>query len=416
MVEEGRVRCKLLWTSLAISCFAPAATPAGLLAQGVTARLAGQGVLVATHVDAIPGGGSLAEFRLVQPIVTLDLGAWRGRLLLRATADFEGWSMPNGELSPGSWGEGFMDRRHPHTYVHELVLRGTDLLGRFDGAARTALIIGKGFVPFGSDDPMSRPVLRFPINHHIAQILERAMLAASVRAGPMEVEAAVFNGDEPERPWQWPKLDRVGDSWSARLTLRPVPGVEWQGSRARVASPEHRPGAGTPNHKWSTSVRWERPLRGIPAYALLEWGRASEAGGFFVFRTWLFEAQGSPGRHRVYYRFERTERPEELRTTDLFRSVRPHLDDQNLGTTRWMVHTVGYGLELAPKGVALELRAFAEAASARPTRVTGVLDPVTFYGRRDIVSLSFGIRTTWRMAGHRMGRYHDDTMEESHRH
>jgi hypothetical protein len=140
-----------------------------------------------------------------------------------------------------------------------------------------------------------------------------------------------------------------------------------------------------------------------------------------VFRTWLFEAQGSPSRHRVYYRFERTERPEELRSANLFRSLRPHLDDQNLGTTRWTVHTVGYGLSLAPQGTAFELRPFAEAASTRASRVTGAFDPALFYGRSRIISLSVGLRIAWRMAGHRMGRYHNGTvhgrtMEEPHRH
>ena len=42
---------------------------------------------------------------------------------------------PTGELAPGDWGEGFVDRRHPHTYLHELVLSADDLLGAADGAA-----------------------------------------------------------------------------------------------------------------------------------------------------------------------------------------------------------------------------------------------------------------------------------------
>ncbi len=399
----------------------PAPTAATGQVPAPWVRPAGQTVAVFTHVVGIPGGGSLGEARLVQPMLMLDAGALGDHALFRATLDLEGWTIANGELSPGSWGEGFMDRRHPHTYVHEMVLTGDDLLGRFDGAARTALSVGKGFVPFGSDDPMSRPVLRFPVNHHIAQILERAMVAASVRAGPAELEAALFNGDEPERPAQWPKLDRWGDSWSARLTLRPMMGVEWQLSRAKVASPEHREGAGTPNHKWSTSLRWERPLGGIPAYALLEWARASEAGGFFVFHTLLFETQGAPGRHRVYYRFERTERPEEVRTTDLSRSVRPHIDNQNLGITRWTVHTIGYGLSFSATGGAIELRPFAEAAAALTKTVTGAFNPAIFYGRTEIVSLSVGLRAAWRMAGHRMGRYRDGAVHEpktagSHQH
>ncbi|MGH7751776.1 MAG: hypothetical protein ACREN5_03085, partial [Gemmatimonadales bacterium] len=260
------------------------------------------------RADPIPGGGALTEFRIVHPFLAFDASTWGGRLVLRTSLNLEGLTMPNGELSPGSWGEGYMDRRHPHTYVHELMLSGLDLLGRLDGRAELSASTGKGFVPFGSDDPMSRPILRYPVNHHVAQVLERLMVAAEVRAGPVALEGATFNGDEPEKPSQWPRASRLGDSWSLRLTVWPVEGVEGQVSRAKVASPEHRGGAGLTNWKWSTSLRLDRPVRGIPVYALAEWGRTEE--GPFVFSTRLIEAAGSPGRHRVYYRFERTDRPE----------------------------------------------------------------------------------------------------------
>jgi hypothetical protein len=380
---------------------------------------AGHAVALFTQVQGIPGGGSLGEARVVQPLLMLDAGVLRNRLLFRASLDLEGWTMRNGELSPGSWGEGFVDRRHPHTYVHELVVTWYDLLRGLDGSARTALTVGKGFVPFGSDDPMSRPVLRFPINHHLAQILERAMVVAGVRAGPVEVEAAVFNGDEPERPGQWPKLDRLGDSWSARLTLRPIPAVEWQLSRAKVASPEHREGAGTPNHKWSTAVRVERPLAGTRLYTLAEWARTSEVGGLFVFNSVLAETAVTVGRHRPYIRVERTERPEEMRTLDLFRSARPHLDNSILGTTRWSVYTAGYLFLVAGHTRRIELQPFAEASYGRiAARGGGVFVPSALYGRDTFWSASLGVRAGWGMMGHRMGRYgvvtttaHAETMQ-----
>lgn len=84
------------------------------------------------------------------------------------------------------------------------------------------LAAGKGFVPFGTDDPMSRPVVRFPVNHHLSQVLERAVALAGVRAGPVTVEGSLFNGDEPASPGSWPAWDRFGDSWAARLTLSPL--------------------------------------------------------------------------------------------------------------------------------------------------------------------------------------------------
>jgi hypothetical protein len=262
-------------------------------------------------------------------------------------------------------------------------------------------------------------VLRFPVNHHIAQILERAMLVAGVRAGPVELEAAVFNGDEPEHPGQAPNFDRFGDSWSVRITLRPLGGFEWQGSAALVHSPEHRPGAGTDQHKWSTAVRVERSLAGTRLYALAEWARTSEVSGLFVFNSVLAETAVTVGRHRPYVRVERTERPEEMRTLDLFRTARPHLDNSILGTTRWSVYTAGYRFLVATPARHLELQPFAEGSYGRISATGGgVFVPSALYGRDTFWSASLGVRAGWGMTGHRMGRYgvvtttaHAETME-----
>jgi hypothetical protein len=212
-------------------------------------RLGANGILLYTRVDPVPRNRSLGEIRATQVAIMAHGGAFSNRLRLLATVNLEGLTMPDGELTPGAWGEGFIDRRHPHTYLHELILSTDDLLGSLDGAARLSLAAGKGFAPFGTDDPMVRPAVRYPVNHHLAQILERAVAIAGVRAGPLAIEAGLFNGDEPERPGQWPRVSRFGDSWSGRVTVLPTPGVELQGSYARVHSPEHRPGSGSDQHK-----------------------------------------------------------------------------------------------------------------------------------------------------------------------
>ena len=54
----------------------------------------------------------------------------KGRVALKTEGDtfrsdslnLEGATMSNGELNTGALGEGFVDRRHPHTYLHEGVL------------------------------------------------------------------------------------------------------------------------------------------------------------------------------------------------------------------------------------------------------------------------------------------------------
>lgn len=372
-------------------------------AQQPSVRVAGQAVLALTHADPVPGGNALTELRLVQPVVMLRAALAGGRVGLLATANFEGATIGNGELAPGTWGEGFMDRRHPHTYAHELML----VLASAPGTWRGSVAIGKGFVPFGTDDPMSRPALRYPVNHHYSQILERAVIQASAGAGPVTLEVAAFNGDEPERPDQWPNLDRFGDSWAARLSVIPLAGLETQVSHAQVHSPEHRLGAAGDQRKWSVSARWQFPLGQTPVYWLVEWARTSELNEFFVFRSLLIEGAATLGRHQPYARIEQTDRPEEQRVLDPFRSQRPHIENAILGITRWAIVTGGYRLAgPASWGGRLRWVPFAELSLAHVTRVTGSLfDPDGFYGRSTIWSATLGLRLDAGMLQHRMGRY-----------
>jgi hypothetical protein len=367
--------------------------------------LGAHGALVYTRVDPIPGDRSLGEVRLVQPVLMAHARALSNRLRLITTLNLEGLTIPEGELTPGAWGEGFVDRRHPHTYVHELMLSFDHPLGQPNGGSRVSVSAGKGFAPFGTDDPMSRPALRYPVNHHLAQILERAVANAGVRAGAVMVEGALFNGDEPERPGQWPRVSRFGDSWSGRVTLTPLPELELQGSRARVHSPEHRPGSGTDQNKWSVSGRWDGRVKGHRLYGLAEWARTSEAEGFFVFHSFLAEGAWTIGPSRLHYRFERTERPEEERLTP-FRSRRPHLENSILGTTRWTIHTLGFAWDGLPHWGPGHAQPLIEASLGQVRSVGGGLfNPDIFYGRSTFWSISVGFRLDLGMAMHRMGRY-----------
>jgi hypothetical protein len=116
------------------------------------------------------------------------------------------------------------------------------------------------------------------------------------------------------------------------------------------------------------------------------------------------EGAWSTGPHRLQYRFERTERPEEERIAR-FRSLRPHLENSILGTTRWTTHTAGYEV-MALRRSGLEVRPLAEVTYARVAKVGGgVIDVEELYGGRDLWSLALGIRISAGGAMHRMGRY-----------
>jgi hypothetical protein len=359
-------------------------------------HLGAQAIGVATRVSRTPYGGGRTEARIVQPVAAAR-AAW-GPLRLHAMLNLESVTMPDGELAPGVWGEGFTDRRHPHTTVHEA------MLALVVGPASIAA--GKGFVPYGTDDPMGRPALRFPVNHHWSQVLERAVVVGAVRLGPAALEAARFNGDEPESPGRWPKWDRFGDSWSARVTVFPWAGLELQASTAVVQSPEHRPGAGPAHRKRSLSARLERRLGYTWLYGLVEWARDEESNGIFRYHSALAEAEIRRGAARAWLRLERTERPEEERVFgDPFRSRRPHLDDTILGVTEWRTLTVGAGRRgRGPLGAGIE--PIAEATLARVRNVLGVvMRPESVYGRPTQWAVTLGVRVTAGAPAHRMGRY-----------
>ena len=374
--------------------------PGWLRAQQVSGGVSA--TLVYDRVDPVPLGGALGELRVIHPVAMVHAATLRGDLSFTGMANFEGLTLADGQLAPGVAGEGYADRRHPHTYLHEAVVT----YGR-SGTSRSSVAwsisAGKGFAPYGSDDPMSRPVIRYPVNHHLAQVLERLVGIAAVRAGPIGIEAALFNGDEPDAPGQWPNAGRFGDSWSARLTVHPAAGLEVQGSLASVTSPEHRTGGGLDHEQQSVSVRLERAIGTHRVYGLAEAARSDddvvELGSFLVEAAW------STGRHQAHYRFERTERPEEQRLSDPWRTPRPHHDFSNLGITRWSLHTVGYAFDL-PAGRGLALVPLMELTLGRVHSPTpGSFDPQLFYGRDTFWTVSAGVRIGWGTRLHRMGRY-----------
>lgn len=365
--------------------------------------LAAQAIGVITRQSPALGGRAFTEGYVTQPTFMAHARLWSNVATLQAMISLEGFTLERGELNPGIVGEGYIDRRHPHTYLHEL----TGTVQHHFGGTRASLTIGKGFAPFGTDDPMSRPFVKYPINHHLAQILERIVAIAALGAGPIVVEAGAFNGDEPESPGDAPNRERLWDSWAGRVTLLPVAGAELQASYASVRSPEVAAGGGTDDRKWSVSVRVSD--RDERRYALAEWARTADyAGGVaaFSYNSFLVETAASTGPVVLAARLEVTDRPDEERLADPFRTPLSGHDFSILGRSRWTIATVRATVPVS-RGSHASLSPFAELAFHRVSetlRPSGFV-PAQFYGSSRIWMLSLGAKLGLGDAHRRMGRY-----------
>lgn len=348
----------------------------------------------------------MSEAYIAHPVVTGTISALRDQLTLFAELNFEGVTLRGGELTPGIFGEGYIDRRHPHTFMHELVF-----IARTEaGGTQMSLTAGKGFAPFGTDDPMVRPLIKYPINHHVSQLLERIVLIGAVRRGTVGAEFGLLNGDEPFGPWRMPRVERFGDSWSARVTWTPVSNVEAQVSHAHVDSPEWPVSVDWQHWKWHASVRWEEGDSGIDgwAYALLEWGRTafgdSPLKAVYALPTLLGEAALRTYGWRLAIRFERTIRGEEERSVSIYRTPRPPLGFGIWNLTEWTGLTVNVSraFQTAP----VRGSPFVEIAGfhTKANRV-GLFTPEELYGTHRIAMISAGFRVTLGPLHPRMGRY-----------
>lgn len=370
-----------------------------------------QAIPVVSRATPTATRDDLTEGYLTQPLLSGYLSVFSGRLGAHGMLNLEGLTLARGELNTGTYGEGYVDRRHPHSYVHELVATARSDVSMGAGRAGLSLTGGRGFAPFGSDDPMVRPFLKYPVNHHLAQVLERIVLVGAVRAAAFSLEGGIFNGDEPVSPSSAPKWSRFGDSWSTRATLYPLPGVELSASMARVESPELPDGLGLDQRKASAVLRVERRNveRSESRYVLTEWARTHDyRRGRRTFTFTSFLAEGSYERQGLWaaLRFERTIRPEEERTVDPFRNPRPQIELSILGRTRWTVVTAAAGTNGPTVGV-INVAPFIEATYARPAQVEelAAFIPRDFYGSENLWLLSLGARVKVGPLASRMGRY-----------
>ena len=294
------------------------------------------GIVLGTRESPAVNDRTLTEGYLSQPMFMASTTFPRPGLEFDATLNFEGLTLQRGELNAGMSGEGYVDRRHPHTYLHELIATWKEDLGTNSVISATA---GKGFAPFGTDDPMMRPFVKYPVNHHLAQIPERAIVVGAATYGSFGLELSSFGGDEPESPSDWPNSSRFFDSWAGRATARIRDASEFQVSYAKVVSPEIAVGGGLAQKKWSASARHESKS----LYGLAEYERTQEVESgrdAFAFTSMLAEGSVTRSRFSVAARLEQTERAEEERESNPFRTPRPASDLSILGRTRWTIATM----------------------------------------------------------------------------
>ena len=359
-----------------------------------------------THVTPALAGRARTEALLTQPMLMARGSHAAGALQYAVMLNAERWTMPGGEPVAAIWGEGFIDRRHPHTVLHEVMLTGVRRIGGW----RASLSAGKGIVPFGTDDPMVRPFTKYPANHHFSQVLERVQVVTSLRPSPrVGLELAAFNGDEPTGPLSMPQWSRLGDSRAGRLTVWPRPQLELQGSAAFVRSPEFPDGAGLDQQKASASARWTPAGAGPLRYLLVEWARTEEryrARSIVAYGTGLAEAGGTRGRWEAALRFEQTSRPEEERLLDPFRTSRPPTDLTVRGVTHWRLATLHAGTSLMVRN-GLHGTLFAEGtrAQSRPVLRPVLLDPAAVIGAAKAWHLTVGLRLGAGAMPARVGRY-----------
>jgi hypothetical protein len=373
--------------------------------------------VVSTTLNAGDGTAlDVTELYLTQPAVMFNIEGPGSRVTLRTTLNFEALTLPDGELTAGGWGEGFLDKRHPHTFLHELMLS----VDAWDAAAGALSVsFGKGFAPFGTDDPMSRPGLKYPTNHHLSQILERWTLNGAYVRGGWSVEAGVFGGAEPERPWDLSNIGSFADSWSARVAHRfgggfgPGAVTEASASFGRVREIHH--GEAIVTNLYNAALRHGASYAFGTLYGLVEGSRSDpqdDEGYFSV----LGEVQLRRGIHQPYYRIEYATRPEYARqgasgSADFFRYDH---DSHAVGATRWLINTIGYGAELT--GYPVSARPFIELQYNRVSAERGGIDPTVLFGQRSFWGLTAGFRLFLGGDPMRMGAYGVlDAMTSLHR-
>lgn len=344
------------------------------------------------------------RFYPTQANIMTNLESPGSRVVLRTSINLEGLTIPDGETTYGAWGEGFIDSRHPHTLLHEAVL-SVNLWEAGPGAL--SFSAGKGFATFGVDDPMGRPAVKYPTNHHLSQLLERFMIGAAYLVDGWNVEASLFGGDEPEGPYDLSNITPFGNSWAVRLGRRFGGGAgtlsTWEAtaSFARVRE-THGDGDAELTMLYNAGLRHAARYGFGAAYALVE-GSVSAPEDDNRYFSLLGEGLLQRGPHQPYYRIEYASRPEYAREGDAGEFFRYDHDDHSTGSTRWLINAAGYAYSLGSAPAVF--RPFIEVQHHTARADRGGIEPEALFGTASFWSLSAGVRLFVGGDQMRMGTY-----------
>jgi hypothetical protein len=257
---------------------------------------------------------------------------------------------------------------------------------------------------------MDRPPLRSTANHHWSQIMERWLGAFAVRGSRFGLELSVFDGAEHSHAEEDVSEHAGHDlcatcdatpsttSGAARITAWPTSWMEVRLSGAALRAAGHHAGATGEQQMLNVAASFDRTVGVGRINGLVEYGQAHSDR---TFRTMLGELQLSRSRYRIYYRAEQSDRAEGARL-DRFRSG-PEFRENAVGTTRWLVNTLGAAVAIHKARIAIE--PIAEFGLARASSIGEVpIDVAALYGSRTMLSGVIALRVS---AGthRRMGRY-----------